>query len=142
MMTATEQVSSSLKLAQTVSLDEGSTWFGNAQLQAFIEELIIFPIPKRKSIQVVGGFYKKDGTGEIDQEHLAISVYPIDSRGHLGVQVRIATELWKDQRPESQQAVKLEIITSYEPLMQFSRKLKALMDGRIEEVILDSELLS
>ena len=56
--------------------------------------------------------------------------------------MRIATELWKDERAESQQTVKLEIIISYEPLMQFSRKLKALVNGRLEEVILESDCLS
>lgn len=120
---------------------EGSAWFSEGELQDFADNIAIFPIPEGTSPKIAGGFYKKDGSGEFTQEHLALTVYPIDRRGHLGFQVRIATELWNESRPESQHAVKLEIITTYEPLGQFSSQLKALVEGRIKEVILNADLL-
>ncbi len=120
---------------------KGSAWFSGATIQDFADAIAVFPIPEEKSPKIAGGFYKKDGSGEFAQEHFALTVYPIDHRGHIGFQVRIATELWNEERPESQQEVKLEIITSYEPLAQFSRQLKALVEGRIKEVILDADLL-
>ena len=61
-------------------------------------------------------------------------MYTIDRRGNLGIQVRIATEDWA--RLESQHGVKIEILTNYQPLVELSRKLLALLDGRIEAAIL------
>ncbi len=43
--------------------------------------------------------------------------------------------------PESQQAVRLKIITSDKPLVRFSRELKALAAGARDEVVLEGELL-
>src|SRR6266404_154645 len=57
------------------------------------------------------------------------------------VRVRIATELWEGNVPESQQAVRLKIITSDKPLVRFSRELKALAAGARDEVVLEGELL-
>jgi hypothetical protein len=119
---------------------EGSAWFSNKELQDFADTIAAFPILEGKSPEITGGFFKKDGSGELEQENLALKVYPIDRRGHLGIQVRIATELWNEERLESQHLVRLEIVTSYEPLMQFSRKLKALAEGRVEEVVLYSDI--
>jgi hypothetical protein len=69
-----------------------------------------------------------------------LRVYPIDVTGHLGVQIRIATEVWPETRPESQHFVQLELVTSYEPLAQFSSQLKALVDGAIEEAVLEADV--
>lgn len=120
---------------------EGGAWFSISELQDFAEAVGMFPIPEGNSPHIVGGFWKKDGGGELEQEHLALKVYPVDRKGHLGVQVRIATELWNDARPESRHKVELEIVTSYEPLAIFSGDLKALVEGRLKEAILDSDLL-
>ena len=120
---------------------EGGAWFGITELQDFAAAVGMFPIPEEHPPFIDAGFVKKDGSGELEQEHLAIKVYPIDHRGHLGVQVRIATELWRDDRPESQHKVELEILTSYELLGRFSRDLLALVEGRIEEAILEGDLL-
>jgi hypothetical protein len=115
---------------------EGGAYFSTGQLQDFAEAVGMFPIPEENSPYIVGGFFKKDGGGDLEQEHLALKVYPIDRTGHIGIQARIATELRNEARPESQQKVELEIITSSEPLAKFSRELKLLVEGRIKEVIL------
>jgi hypothetical protein len=120
---------------------EGGAWFSVGELQDFANAIAIFPLSKSDSPRLAGGFYKKDGSGELAEEHLTLTVYPIDSKGHLGIQVRIATELWNEARPESQHIVKLEIITSYEPLAQFSKGLKALIAGQSKELSLEGEQL-
>ncbi len=66
-----------------------------------------------------------------------LRVYPIDQVGHLGIQVSITSELMMNDRPESQHTVTLEITTDSETLLQFSKDLKALLAGRVEEVVLD-----
>ena len=84
--------------------------------------------------KIAGGYWSQEREGVLDQELLGISVYTIDRRGNLGIQVRIATEDWA--RLESQHVVKIEILTNYQPLVELSRKLLALLDGRIEAAIL------
>jgi hypothetical protein len=118
---------------------EGGAWFSISELQDFAEAIGIFPFPEGNPPSIAGGFSKKDGSEDLEQEHLALKVYPTDRKGHFGVQVRLATELWNDARPESQHKVELEIVTSYEPLAKFSRDLKYLVDGRIKEAILESD---
>ena len=120
---------------------EGGAWFSIGELQDFAEAIGKFPLSEGNPPTIVGGFWKKGRSGELEQEHLALKIYPIDNRGHLGVQVRIATELWNDTRLESQHKVELEIVTSYEPLAKFSRNVKSLVEGRIKEAVLDSDLL-
>jgi len=60
---------------------------------------------------------------------------------HVGVQVRMATELWNETRSESQKAAKLEIITTYEPLAKFSKELLAVINRAVPEATLEGELL-
>ena len=88
-------------------------------------------------------YYRKVSTGEIGDELLYLGVFPIDRKGHLGIQVRIATEpiqISGQDRPPSQHTVRLEIITSYEPLATFSRDLRSLAQGRISEAVLDGDV--
>lgn len=120
---------------------EVGAWFSISELQSFAEAIGMFPIPETNPPSIVGGFWKKDGSGDLEQQHLVLKVYPIDRKGHLGVQIKIATELWDDARPESQHKVELEIVTSYEPLAKFARDLKALAEGRIKDAILEGDLL-
>lgn len=120
---------------------EGGAWFSKAELQDFAEAIAMYPIVEGDSTKIAAGFPKEDGSSDLEQEHLAIMVYPIDRTGHLGIQVRIATEIWKQTRPESQHLVRLEIMTSYEPLAKFSRDLKSLIEGRLAEAVLDADLL-
>ena len=121
---------------------EGSAWFSTDELDEFASALAVFPISEENPPAIRSGFGRQDGSGELEQEHLSLRVYPIDRTGHLGVQIRLATEVWAQTRPESQHSVQLEIPTSYEPLAQFSRQLKALLDGSVKEAILEADLSS
>jgi hypothetical protein len=121
---------------------DGSAWFSTEDLKEFASALTAFPIPEENPPAIRSGFYRKDNSGEIEQEHLSLRVYPIDRTGHLGVQVRIATEVWPQTRPESQHFVQLEILTTYEPLKRFRSQLKSLVDGAIKEAVLEADLSS
>jgi len=67
--------------------------------------------------------------------------HSIDQRGHIGVQVRMATEVWNETRSESQKAAKLEIMTRHEPLAKFSKELLAVINPAVPEATLEAELL-
>ncbi len=115
-------------------------YFNVDKIEEFAAAISAFPLPERDMRRsIAGGFGKKNHPGEMD-EHLGIAVYPIDlRRGHIGVQVRMATELWDSTRPESQHTAKVEIKTTYEPLAQFSKELIRLVRGDLEEAVLVGE---
>jgi hypothetical protein len=120
---------------------EGGAHFSATELESFALALAGFPLPDRQRLSIAGGFWKKDNSGELDQELLSLTAYPIGKRGYIGVQIRIATEIREHDRPESKKTVSLEIVTSYEPLGSFSRKLIGLVRGSSEEAILEGEEL-
>lgn len=115
---------------------QSGAWFGVPEIEEFAARLRAFPLPSDARISLSGGF----GTdNRLDQEHIGIEVYPVDDRGHIGIQVRVATELWGQKRPQSQMAARLEVITSYQPLLEFSQHLSALTKGELDEVLLEGE---
>ena len=120
---------------------EGAACFDIGELEEFAKALRVFPLPpedKRRSI--AGGFGSRERQGELDREHLGISVYPVDAhRGHIGIQVRMATRAWPGTRPESQKRAVVEIITTYQPLSRFSADLLAVLNGSIKEALLEGE---
>lgn len=115
-----------------------SAWFNKTELLDFAKSLSIYPLSNKNPPKISGGFWKKDVKGELEHEHLAISVYPIDGKGNLGIQVRLATELWNEERPESQHLVRLEILTSYNALESFSKEIIALLNNNIEKAVLNN----
>ncbi len=115
---------------------KGAAWFGISNIEEFATAAAAFPLPADKQIGLSGGFWKDH---KLEQEHLAIEIYQVDSRGHVGVQVRASTELWGNARKQSQLTTKLEIITSYQRLLHFSEGLHDLVNGRSEEVLLEGE---
>ncbi len=122
---------------------ESGAYFGVEELKNFANAISLFPLPSNdKRLSIASGFCKKDGSGELDQEHLAISVYAADARrGYIVVQIRMATEVWESTRPESQMAAKIEVVTTYEPLSRFSKDLLSLLDGRVREALLEGETI-
>lgn len=115
----------------------GSAWFGISELKEFADAIMAFPIPDAVRPSIAGGFWSKEVRGHLEQEHLALTVYPIGRRGQLGVQVRLATELWEGDREESQSSVKVELLTSYQQLAEFAQQLLLLVRGQGREAILE-----
>lgn len=116
-------------------------YFGIGHLQEFARSIAEFPLPDIGRCCLASGFGSRQNPGELEQEHLGIDVYPVDHRGHIGIQVRMATEMWSDTRPRSQKAAKVEIITTYEPIARFSKDLLAMLEGTISEAFLVGETL-
>jgi hypothetical protein len=47
-------------------------------------------------------------------------VKPVGGKGQIGVRVHLSTEMWPDTRPDSVMDVRLELLTTYERMRQFS----------------------
>ena len=116
---------------------ESSAYFGVKELENFASELRVYPPAVLTRREISSGFGAKDG---ISQEHLGIAVYPVDpKRGYIAVQVRMAAKDWVGARSESQSSARIEIITTYEPLCQFSHALVALVRGNAAEALLEGD---
>src|SRR5690242_512262 len=79
-----------------------SAYFDLDQLKEFAKAIGEFPLPERTRCQIASGFGSKEEQGKLEQEHLGIDLYPVGRRGYIGIQVRAATQLWQDMRPDSQ----------------------------------------
>jgi hypothetical protein len=123
---------------------ESGAYFNVDKLEKFAESLQVFPLPpedNRRSI--AGGFGVNEDHTKPAQEHLGISVYLANAqRGYVGIQVRMATEVWPDRRPESKKQAVVEILATYEPLSKFSRDLLSVLRGSLKEAVIEGESLS
>src|SRR6266850_508891 len=121
---------------------ESGAYFNVEELEEFAEALQVFPLPPedhRRSI--ASGFGSKEDD-KLSQEHLGISVYLANpQRGYVGIQVRMATEVWPDTRPESKKQATVEILATYEPLSKFSRDLLSVLRGSLKEAVIEGESL-
>jgi hypothetical protein len=117
----------------------GGAYFSVTELEQFAEAMVVYPIPAGQRPAIAGGFWREDGCHELEQEHLAIAVYAIGRRGQVGVRVRIATELMQSGRPDSQNVVQVELLTTYEAIALFSRRLRSLVRGEVAEAVLETE---
>ena len=115
-----------------------SAWFNKSEILEFANALSNYPLVKDKLPKIAGGFRCSDVKGELEQEHLAILVYPIDGVGNLGIKVKLATAHHSELRPESQHSVKLEIETKYNALEKFSKQIIALINGQVEKAVLEN----
>lgn len=66
--------------------------------------------------------------GDEPQVHVALTAYPIGSRGQVGIGVDLATELRPGGRPEAQHRVRVELATAYERLRAFAVEVARLPD--------------
>jgi hypothetical protein len=123
---------------------ESGAYFNVEELEEFAEALQVFPLPPedhRRSI--ASGFGSKENHATLEQEHLGISVYLANpQRGYVGIQVRMATAVWPDSRPESKKQAVVEILATYEPLSKFSRDLLSILRGSLKEAVIEGESLS
>jgi len=112
-------------------------YFNKDDVKRFAEELSQYPLPENKLCSITGGF--GESRSRPSQEHVGIDAYPVNRRGYIGIQVRLATPVWSETRPESQSIAQLEIVTTYKPLARFSRDLLALLSGALSEATLEGE---
>ncbi|RKH00996.1 hypothetical protein D7Y13_24700 [Corallococcus praedator] len=118
---------------------ESSAWFSLEQLRAFASALTAFPLGEEARRGIAGGtwsFHEADKAYKPNQVFVAISAYPIDTRGSLGVRARLATRTDRAERPESANTAAVELKTTYSALARFSEQFALLLDGRGEEAVL------
>jgi len=122
---------------------EGEAYFNVEELEEFAEALRLFPLPRDHRRSIASGFCSKEDPSKLEQEHLGISVYLANAqRGYVGIQVRMATEVWPDTRPESKKQAVVEILATYEPLSKFSRDFLSVLRGSLKEAVIEGESLS
>lgn len=109
---------------------KGSAYFSKSQIENFANALTAYPLEKENLPEIIGG---RGG-----QIHLFMKAYPINGRGDLAIQVKLATELWDGDRTDSQHTVQLEIPTHYQPLADFAKEIKDLLNGMIKQASLKS----
>ena len=123
---------------------ESGAYFNFSEIEAFAKAIGTFPLPTDdKRLSVAGGFWSQERRGELEQELLGISVYFADAlRGYIGIQIRMATPVWKGTRPDSKKVSRVEVVTTYEPLAKFSRDLTAVVRGKLKEAMLEGQSIS
>ena len=112
-------------------------YFNKGEIKRFAVALSQYPLPQDHVCSLTGGF--GESRGRPAEEHVGIDAYPVNRRGYIGIQVRMATAVWSEMRPEQQRIAQLEIVTTYEPLSRFSKNLLAVLDGTTPEATLDGE---
>lgn len=115
-----------------------SAWFGNQHLIEFAQELAAaYPLQGNSPLRLEGGFWSKSGA-VIEQLHVGLKFYPIDSVGRVGCRVSLNTPIHEQDRRESQASVTIELLTTYEQLNAFARALEMLAQGTSNEAVLEA----
>lgn len=109
-----------------------SAWFNIAQVLKFAQTLQqVFPLPE--TIELKGGYWSSSQIPQLEQEHLALRFYALGGRGAVACQVRLATNQPESSRPEEQQILKTEILTTYSELHRFAAELISLINLTTQE---------
>jgi hypothetical protein len=132
------------KLAVTATANgfsgRSAAWFDSTRLTEFASNLGEYPLPKEHPVMIASGF---GGSPEqLEQEHVRVAVYPVGNRGQVGVGVHLATERWPDTRPDAVCDVRLELLTTYQRLAEFSTDLVRVVHGEQREARLGEEVLA
>lgn len=120
---------------------ESAAWIDTSRLADFASSLSTYPIADDETITIWGGFGANPRTGQPAQEHVALVVGPVGSKGQVGVRVHLATPEWANTRPESVNDVRLELLATYERLRHFRAHLLMVIQGRLDEATLGVEVL-
>jgi len=116
----------------------GSAWFDKINLLEIIDRLDEYPIKIGSHPIIEGGFWgNSQSESAITEEHLYISFYPIDSRGNLGVRVRLMGERYSETRNDSIHRVAVELMTTNEEVSKFAKRFRNLVEGKESKVILN-----
>lgn len=120
----------------------GSAWFSERQLIDFAQNLIqTYPLQTDMPIVLEGGFYNQSDTNlTFAQLHLALSFYPVGSRGQIGCCITLNTPLYEFERPQNKSTFTTELLTSYEQLGEFARMLQEVIKGDTHEATLKAAI--
>jgi hypothetical protein len=112
-------------------------YFDIDEIKRFAEALSQYPLSEDKACSLTGGF--GESRGNPAQEHVGIDAYPVNRRGYIGIQVRMATAVWIDTPPESRRIAQLEIVTTYEPLAKFANDILAMLSGTLPQARIEGD---
>lgn len=115
----------------------GSAWFDLINLAETAKLFAQYPLPNSPEVCIAGGYWNNDKPAALKEELLYISAYPSNSRGGIGVKIRVAYEATTGDGHVSFHRASGELSASYELLAQFSKSLIALAHGDVKEVVLD-----
>ena len=101
----------------------GSAWFNLTLLASAIDSFGAYPIDQTNPPVIQGGYF--DASGNVDQEHLFLSVIPNRTSGELALVVRLATPI--QEHWEHRFSFSGEYKTDYEQLAFFMKEFKRLV---------------
>jgi hypothetical protein len=116
----------------------GTACFLVSELESFAEGIGAYPLATTRRLEIRGGYLSSSKPAMLDQEHLALYVYPTNLRGGVSIQLRVSTSLQAGDRPESQSRTVFEMPVTYEALRHLSKDLKALLRGEVGEAFIES----
>ena len=119
---------------------ESSAWFDSTRLLRFAAEIDQYPLGQ--TVGIASGYGESEAT--LTEEHVRLEVYPVGVKGQVGVRVRLATVStdWPLTRPASRMEVRLELLTTYQRMGEFSRQVEGLIRGLRSEASVGMELLA
>lgn len=120
---------------------QGSAWFGLKQLEEKAELFGQYPLPVEHPVTIEGGFWSREKSGALSEEHLHIAAIPINARGGLALRVRVAAPRRNAEDPQSAFFAAGEIRTTYEDIARFSKELAALVRGERRDLRLEENEL-
>jgi hypothetical protein len=121
-----------VEVAHTPFAGTGSAWFSPREISEFGRRLQqTYPIPQGTSLVLAGGYWNSTQPPTLKQTHVGLSFYPLGGTGTIGVHVELHTPLQRDERPESQFSLSVELMTYYEPLRAFGANVVSLAEGKV-----------
>ena len=120
---------------------QGQAWFNVSEIDGFAAELATMPLSPNQTVSLEGGYWSTEQSGTLEQVHVSIRVYPIGTKGQVGVRVHLADRLERNDRRESQNQATVELKTTYGALESFARDLRRLQLSQANEAILHEETL-
>jgi hypothetical protein len=114
----------------------GSAWIDPLELKS-IASTLAEAFPLKEALCIRGGYWSGANPATLTQEHLAISFYPVDGRGIVGCQVRLAAPSDREDRESRKYSIQAELLTSYEELRRFAKSVTLLSTGEAQEAVLN-----
>jgi hypothetical protein len=119
----------------------GSAWFDTAALSQFASDLEAMPLRGDQPPSISGGYWNQDAS-QLVQEHVHLSVRPVDQVGGLVLRLKVFTPASNPTYAEIGLGcgVAGDFLVSYEFLAQFAQAMRGLLAG--SQKTIEFELVS
>lgn len=118
-------------------LSQGTSYFNLEYLSKSVDAFFQYPISKNDHPIIVGGYLSDDGSTVIE-EHVYISVVPIDVSGHLRMTVKTFTPEPRFGDIGIGSGGKCDYSLNYEGLKNFAELARKLISGEVLEMEFDN----